>query len=193
MKLLSPTRKGGFFRPNCFLGPKTVVSKDHIAYDISMKKLFTFILCCVALPAVALQEAALERALTTPTEDPVVLLYSSDRALNSQRAIRLGYKNFQSRIHTSDVTDTDTQIAILITTGFQPLFEKIDQLETLPKKERAERIAQYNQEFNNLALQLAQLLFKNQRRYVAPAFLDDGAALEETAKIIQEAIEKGTF
>ena len=145
------------------------------------------------MPVLAFDEVALERALTAPTEDPVVHIYSSDRALNSQRAIRLGYKNFQSRINTSNATDTDNQIAILITTGFLPLFEKIDQLETLPQKENAKHIAQCNQEFNNLALQLAQLLFKNQRRYVAPAFLDDGAALEETAKIIQEAIKNGSF
>ena len=158
-----------------------------------MKKLLLFICLCSALPLFALNEAAPEHALAAPTDEPIYKIYSSNIELNSQRAIRLGYKNFKSRINTRNATSLDIEIATLITTGFEPLFNKIGQLQDLPEKERAKRVAQYNREFENLALQLAQLLFKNQRRYTAPAFLDDQAALQETLQIIQEAIENGSF
>ncbi len=131
--------------------------------------------------------------MSTPVDAPIPQVYTNHLALNSQRAVRLGYKNFKTRINTPDATTTDTEIAILITTSFQPFFEKLNQLENVSPDKRPTLITQYNKEFETLVAQLTELLLKNQQRYVIPIFLDDNAALEETLVIIQEAVDKGSF
>ncbi len=168
---------------------------EPITYHICMKKLLILIGLCAALPAGALNYQALERAVVavSPTDETVWQIYTPNAALNSRRAIRLGYAHFQRRINTPAATATDTEIALLITTRFQPFFGKLNELETLPVEERATRKEQYQEEFEKLAIQLAQLLFKNQYRYTVPLFLSDEAALQVTIVIIQEAIKKGTF
>ena len=159
-----------------------------------MKKLLFLTLCSLALPVCAWQETVLEHALlTAPAEDPILSVYSTNKTVNSQGAVRLGYKNFRTRINTSGATATDTQIADLITTGFQPFFNKLNQLETKPAPERTALEAQYNQDFSQLVLQLAKLFIRNQHRYNAWMLLDESAAAEETAKIVQEAVENGSF
>lgn len=128
-----------------------------------------------------------------PIDVPFFSIYTPDKALNSRRAIRLGYQNFHARINTPDATRVDIQIAKLIQDGFGPFFEKLNQSETLPQKQKAELSPELNDEFAKLVLQLAQLLFKNQLRYTNPNFLEDQAAFEEAVVIVQEAIERGSF
>ena len=176
------------------MGPKTVVFAPHITYYISMKKLFLLLLICATLPAGALNYTALERAITAaPTDEPVYQIYSMNKALNAKRAIRLGYKNFQLRINTPNATFSDTQIAILITTRFQPFFDKLNRLEQVPQEKRPALTRQYSEEFADLVAALAKLLLKNQHRYSNSTFLDDTASLEETLQIIQEAIARRSF
>ncbi len=185
---------GGIFGPKRVLGLKTVEAARRITYYISMKKLFILMISLAAFPACAFNHAALERAvLAAPVDNPVLCIYAASPAIISQRAIRLGYNNFHTRINTPRATETDTEIAILITTQFQPFFDKLNNLENKPEKERPALIAQYNQEFEQLVIQLAQLFFKNQRRYSPLVILNDQAALQETINIIQEAITKGSF
>lgn len=182
-------------RPSAFVGPKAVVCTLKIAYDTSMNKLcvcLTFFLL-LTLPGNALNYAALERAVTSPVDEPVFSIYTSSAEVNSRRAVRLGYQNFHTRLNTPNMTPTDTQIALLITTGFQPFFNKLNQLESASEQERQTRSPALQNEFENLVRQLAVLLFKNQRRYMNPFFLQEKSALEETLKIVQEAIERGSF
>lgn len=160
-----------------------------------MKKLFVgmYMSVCLALPASALNPAALERALTAPINEPVFSIYAPDTQTNSRRAVRLGYKNFQARVNTPNMTPNDIQIGLLITTGFKSFFDKLNKLEVLPEAARQEQVSQLQEEFNNLVKQLAQLLSKNQFRYTNPFFMEDKYTLLETLLIVQEALDKGTF
>ena len=166
----------------------------HIAYDISMKKFLILLLLILTLPLCAWQEQALEHAiLTAPVDEPFWQVYSSHTSLNSRRAVRLGYNYFHRRINTKDATFSDTKIAIFITTRLQPFFNKLSELETMSKEQRTLLSSAYNDEFVSLATELAKLSQQNQHRYTNPIFLDDSAALEETVKIIQEAVNRGRF
>lgn len=160
-----------------------------------MKTLLLLLLICVTLPAGALNYTALERAITAaPVDEPIYQIYTADTALNAKRAIRLGYQHFQTRINTPKATVTDTQIALLITTRFQPFFDKLNQLEQMPPDKRPPALTrQYTEQFTNLAIELTRLLLKNQHRYSHTTFLDSSAALQETILIIQEAANRGTF
>ena len=126
-------------------------------------------------------------------DEPLLSVYDSDKVLNSRRAIRLGYQNFHARINTPDATAADVQIARLVRDGFQPFFEKLNNLESLSIPQKAEISPALNDEFSKLVVQLGQLLFKNQLRYTNPYFLDDQAALQETIVIVHEAVERGSF
>lgn len=128
-----------------------------------------------------------------PSEEPVLSVYTVDKSENSRRAIRLGYRNFQIRVNTQKMTAQDTAIAQLIQDGFQPFFEKLNRLETFSDKKQVTLTPALQEEFEELVIELAKLLFKNQFRYTNPYFLDDQAAVQETLTIVQEAIERGTF
>ena len=128
-----------------------------------------------------------------PYDESTITVYSHNTAENTRRAVRLGYQNFRHRINTPDMTATDTQIAILITTGFQPFFDKLNTLENATADEVARLSPQLSDQFSDLLARLAKLLVKNQQRYTNPLFLQDHAALQETLLIVQEAIERGTF
>lgn len=147
---------------------------------------FFLILVCLAVVSPIWAEPA-------PYDEPVLSVYTTDKAENSRRAVRLGYHIFCSRVNTQEMTAQDISIGKLIEEGFQPFFEKLNQLETLPAEKRAELTPVLREEFEELVVQLAKLLFKNQSRYTNPYFLDDQAAVGETVVIVQEAIERGTF
>ena len=112
---------------------------------------------------------------------------------NARQAVRLGNKNFQSRLNTPDMTATDTNIALLITTGFQPFFDKLNRLEANGLLRSPSLREQYTNEFFELVQQLRVLLIKNQSRFSSVLFIDEKAADEETLKIVNEAINNGHF
>lgn len=148
-------------------------------------KCFLLLLCLAVVSPVWAEPATFD--------EPVLTIYMTDKSENSRRAVRLGYHIFCTRVNTPEMTAQDRSIAKLIKNGFQPFFEKLNQLETLPAEKRAELTPVLQEEFEELVIQLAKLLFKNQSRYTNPYFLDDQAAVGETALIVQEAIERGTF
>lgn len=150
-----------------------------------MKFLFVLLGLFIFTPALT--------ASAEPVDTPIAAVYSPDKKLNSQRAVRLGYQNFHARINTPDATPADLKIAALIQNGFKPFFEKLNTLEDLSTKQKEKLSPELNDEFSELVIELAKLLFKNQLRYTNPNFLDDQAALQETIVIVQEAIERGSF
>ena len=128
-----------------------------------------------------------------PNEKPVLDIYSVDMKKNARQAVRLGNFNFQQRINTSQMTVTDTQIALLITTGFQPFFDKLNRLEDSPSLQAKELQKQYSEEFVKLIHKLSKLFLKSQGGYVNSLLLDEQAAAQETLLIVQEAVDKGHF
>ncbi len=168
--------------PTRLLGLRTVVLCLLLSYNNRMK-----LLLLVSLFVVPLLPLAAEPA---PLSEPVWSVYTSSAAVNSRRAIRLGYQNFHTRVNTPDMTPTDTQIALLITTKFQPFFDKLQSLDEPDRQAQADDL---QDEFEALVTQLAILLFKNQHRYTNPLFLQDQPAFDETLSIVQEAIDKGSF
>lgn len=156
-----------------------------ISYYIGMKLLLPLLLLFAWAPLRALN--------AQPDHDPVLQVYSTDKAENTRRAIRLGYQHFQTRLNTPEMTNTDKQIALFIRVNLQPFFDKLNALENASAAQKAAVHDQYNEEFNTLVKQLTQLFFKNQTRYTNPLFLDNQAALLETVDIIQEAADNGHF
>lgn len=145
------------------------------------------LLAVVTLPLCALN------APDAPVDNPVWQASSTNLQQNARQAVRLGNKNFQSRVNTPDMTATDTRIAILITTGFQPLFKKWNHLEENPLFTPAELRARYRQELMERVHQLRVLLLKNQTQFSNPLLIDEKAADDETLKIVQEALTNGHF
>ena len=161
---------------------------------LSMKMILLVLCFFCAFPAVALNMTALERAVSAaPIDQPTWKVYTSNRAENTRRAVRLGYNNFHHRVNTPQMKESDVAIARLISTQLQPLFEKIDELPNIPEHQQKTLIESYNNQFANILTQLAQLFYKNQFLYTNPLFLDDAVALEETLQIVQEALERGSF
>ena len=149
-----------------------------------MKKLFTLFLLAAALPL---------GALNAPSHEPVLQVYSSNRAQNARSAIELGYVNFQRRVNTQEMTSTDIKIALFVHTKLRPFLEKVSVWETMPDEQKAELKQNYSDELVELTQQLSQLLLKNQSRYINPLLLDEQAALEETLRIVYNSIQQGHF
>lgn len=145
-----------------------------------------FLLLCIALSAPVWAEP-------TTIDEPLLSVYSTNRAENSRRAVRLGYQNFRIRFNTPDATFTDIQIASLITTGFQSFFDKLNKLDHPSDGTKITLPPPLNDEFQNLIVKLAKLLLKNQTRYTNPLFVDDEATAQETVAIVQEAVARGRF
>ena len=159
-----------------------------------MKMILLLLFSFFAFPAVALNMTALERAVSAaPIDQSALEIYTASRAENTRRAVRLGYNNFHHRVNTPQMQDSDVAIARLISTQLQPLFKRIDELPNVPEHKQKDLIESYNHQFADILTQLAQLFCKNQFRYTNPLFLDDTAGLEETLKIVQEALERGCF
>ena len=152
-----------------------------------MKYIFILFLTLVTLPLCALN------APDSPEDKPVLQSSSTNMQQNARQAVRLGNKNFQSRLNTPDMTATDTNIALLITTGFQPFFDKLNRLEANGLLRSPSLREQYTNEFFELVQQLRVLLIKNQSRFSSVLFIDEKAADEETLKIVNEAINNGHF
>lgn len=153
-----------------------------------MKKIFTFIVCAVALPAGAFNHAALERAvLSAPDNTTPLQVYSTNHAENARQAVRLGYNNFHARVNTPFMTHSDVKIAVFITYNLKPFFDKINNLPA------TQAPSDFHEEFVALLAQLSGLFQKNQPRYTNPLLIDSHAAVQETLLIVQEALNRGSF
>lgn len=153
-----------------------------------MKQLFILLFLASTLPLPALNAAP-----THPGHESILQIYSADKNQNARQAVRLGNENFHRRINTAEMTSTDTQIALLITTGFKPFFEKLDKLEENALNQNEELSVQYQQEFQELVIKFSKLLLKNQLRYTNSLLIDKDAAAQEALLIVQEAITQGRF
>ena len=174
--------------PIFFLGLKTVVSIPYITYHIPMKKLLFSLICCLTLPAWGFNGTALERALIkTPVDTPPLAGYSHNLGENARQAIRLGYNSFHTRVNTPQMTPSDINIAIFITSRLKPFLERMNHLP--PNK----KLSDFQKEFMSLLDQLSDLFLKNQNRYTNALLLDETAATQETFRIVQEALDKGRF
>ena len=145
------------------------------------------LLAVVTLPLCALN------APDAPADNPVWQASSTNLQQNARQAVRLGNQNFQRRINTSAMTPTDTRIAILITTGFQPFFDKLNRSQGNALNASTDRHEQYVNEFTKLIQKLRVLLIKNQTQFISPLLIDEKAADDETLKIVQEALTNGHF
>lgn len=145
------------------------------------------LLAVVTLPLCALN------APDAPADNPVWQASSTNLQQNARQAVRLGNQNFQSRLNTPGMTITDTNIAILITTGFQPFFDKLNRLGENAPLNSSTLHEQYMNEFIELVQKLRVLLIKNQTQFSSPLLIDEKAADDETLKIVQEAINNGHF
>ncbi len=128
-----------------------------------------------------------------PVDEPVWSVYSTDRTENARLSVRLGYQNFRTRLNTSEMTPTDTAIALLITTGFQPFFDKVNRWADVSPEGKARMREQYQDELIELLNKLRTLLLKNQHRYTNSLLIDEQEALQETWRIVQEATRRGSF
>lgn len=152
-----------------------------------MRNIFILLLTLVTLPLGALN------APDSPDDNPILQSSSTNMQQNARQAVRLGNKNFQNRLNTSGMTITDTNIAILITTGFQPFFDKLNQLGENPFLNTSSLRDQYMNEFIELIQKLRVLLIKNQTQFSSPLLIDEKAADDETLQIVKEAINNGHF
>ena len=91
------------------------------------------------------------------------------------------------------MTSTDRKIALLITTGFQPFFEKLNRLENSAAEKNLQLPPDYNEEFADLITRLSKLLIENQSHYLNPWMIDNNAAVQETLLIVQQSLERGSF
>ncbi len=128
-----------------------------------------------------------------PVDEPTLSVYSSSIEQNTRKAVRLGYQNFLSRIHTPDKSITDMQIALVITTGLNPWLEKVNKLENTATQQDAAQMNMLREQFEKLIAQLAALFIKNQTRYTNPLFLEDKYAVQETTQIVYDAVNRGYF
>lgn len=161
-----------------------------------MKKYILLIsLLFVLLPLRAWNTAALERAVynARPDDRPLARQYAPSLAVYSHRAIRLGYEHFHERVNTPLMTQTDKEIAFFIQQDLQRFFNRMEEIAKTEHLSPAQLQAKYSSQFVELLTQLATLFYKNQQVYTHLLFMDDHAALEETLKIVQEALEVGHF
>ena len=151
-----------------------------------MKKRISLFVLLLTNPLFATLPAA-------PTFESVAVAYSQDRAEITRQAVRLGYQNFQLRFNTPQMTDSDQDIFLFITTCFQAFVDKLPNLARVSGAEKQRLHAQYNEEFSDLIAQLSQLLLNNQEHYTNPLFVEDNAARQETVRIVQQALAQGFF
>ena len=131
--------------------------------------------------------------MATPIDEPAWVRFNTPPTENARQAVRLGYSLFKTRLNTPNMTHTDRQIALLITTGFQPFFEKLNRLENASQDEVSRLSSQYSDEFADLISRLSKLFIANQNHYLTPWIIDDNQALQETLLIVQQAIKQGSF
>ena len=152
-----------------------------------MKKLLLLLFLAAAAPLCALN------APDAPDGKSVLQTYSTDIKQNASNAVRLGHENFKRRLNTPRMSKTDKQIALLITTEFQPFFDKLNHLQENNLLDDSPLKVQYSQQFKELISKLSKLFLQNQTRFTDPFFLDEKAAALETVQIVQEALDQGHF